>query len=196
MFRRGIAYWQRPLLTAGYFLCATITALLVFSTAPLQLVLASSTYGVESLILLYFVLLSLALYGFFTYDGGTISKNNDARNESLRYVFAKSADILFQDTLAVIVILSLQALLKDITLAIVLFSAYFFLSHLLLLLILPVRFASIFAVAAFFAGFAFASIVLYDLGVIYVFILHWMFYAASYSIIKKVRKKTIDKLSI
>jgi hypothetical protein len=194
MFKRGGAYWRKPLTTACYFLAATVGALIIFSDAPLQLILKTSVYGVVALLFLYSVLVALALQGWFTFSGDAVNKDTEKRKESFFYIFAKSTDILFQDVLAVIVLLSLQTFFANTNLTLAVFSAYFFITHLFLFFILPARFVSIFAIASLFAGIAFASILLYGFDVVYIFVLHWAFYAAAYPFIRKERKKIWEKV--
>ncbi len=191
LFRRGIAYWQKPYIVSGYFLAGIVGALTLFSLAPLQLVLQTPLHGIAALVVLFALLCALAWYGYFTYGGSAIGVNTSSRYESMRYVAAKSFDIAFQDTLVVIVALALLAYLGDATVALLIFALYFFIVHTFLASVLPFKFAVIFAVASAFAGLAFGTIVIFGMPIIYVYILHWLFYAATYTLIKRVRKSAL-----
>ena len=188
MFKRGITYWQRPLIVTVYFLVATTLALIYISDAPLVLAQKSFLGAIVLLMALYVFLLALALRGYFTYDGEAVDPERGARKESLRYVAAKTADILFQDTLTVIIVTSLFAATANALLTAVFFEVYFVLSHALLFVILPKKFALIFGFASLIAGFVFASIVILGINILYLFILHWIFYVAAYPAMRNVRK--------
>lgn len=194
MFRRGIAYWWHPVITASYFIVAASGALFFFSAEPLHLFLESAERETGAMLSL-FVILTVAIYrGHFTYHEASSYSFRNRQLESFRYVCAKSADLFFQDILAVLVILALHSYIGTIDMTVLLFATYFSLAHLLLFVALPARFALIFFIASIFAGLAFAYIVLYGVGVIYVFILHWLFYVATYSRIKTVRQQVLPEL--
>jgi hypothetical protein len=186
MFKKRRAYWHRPYATALYFGVATLGALFLFSMEPLRLALNSGALPVIFLCLLYVPLLYLAYRGHFQY-GDSSSELTTMRRESFRYVGAKSIDILFQDTLAIIIFLALLQYTVDPLSAAVMFAVYFFVSHSLLFFILPSRFAAIFAMASVGASVAFAWVLFSGVSVLYIYVLHWAFYAASYSYIRKVR---------
>ncbi len=190
-FRRGIAYWQRPIIVSIYFLAGTVVALALFSNEPFRLLLQTPPEGVFAVVVLYLVLCFLAWRGYFTFSGSALHASRSTRYESLRYVFAKTFDILFQDTLVVIVALLMYAYIGDVTWSLFAFSVYFFVAHSLLATVLPLKFALIFTVASFFAGLSFGTIVLFGLPVVYIFILHWLFYAATYTLIQRVRKEVL-----
>lgn len=191
MFKQRRAYWHWPYATALYFGCVTMGALLLFSMQPASMVLASDAASIVTLLFMSAVLLYLASRGHFRY-GDSPEGSKNARTESFRYVGAKSIDIVFQDVLAVIIYLAMLAHTGDPLLSAIFFGIYFFISHLLLLFILPVKFAAIFIAASLGASLAFSWILFSSVGVLYLFILHWAFYAVSYQYIRRIRMAHIS----
>ncbi len=190
MFRKGIAYWQYPLVVSLYFGVGTILALEIFSSEPLARVLSTPNEALAILFILYAGLIALSRYGYFTFSGMPVA-GRSASVESLRYICGKSFDILFQDTLVIIVALALSAYIGDPWWTLCAFTLYFLIVHSFLTFILPFKFALIFTSASLFAGLTFGSIVILNMPVAYIFIVHWLFYALSYSFIKRVRQEVL-----
>jgi hypothetical protein len=191
IFKKRRAYWHRPYLTIGYFSFATVGALVLFSTKPLQLVLESGFFALTAVVVLYIALFYLAWRGHFCFSE-TTKTIVDRRRESLRYVFGKSTDIMFQDVMSVIIFFALLEFSQDVFVAAAWFASYTLLSHTLLFLILPARFATIFVLASVGASLAFSAILAGAVGVIYLFVLHWIFYALAYGYIRKIRTEFLS----
>lgn len=168
LFRHRIDYWTRPVLVSFYFLSATGAAVALFSYQPLLLVRAAHWLEVVGVIVLVLIVVAGIRAGRFT----------------RAYVVAKSTDILFQDTLAVIVFMHIAVLFEPV-LAVSLFGAYFFVIHLGLLGILPLRYAVVFILASFGAGMVFGALVSAGL-VVSVFVLHSLFYILMYPTISSL----------
>jgi hypothetical protein len=188
LFVCGVTYWKRPASVLLYFILSTAIAFFLFSAEPLQLLKNTSFFGSVSVVVLYFLLIFLAYrYHYFGFTVSSGEGDNVGRKNSLNYVMAKSADIFFQDTLAIIVILALGDYVANPLLVMLLFALYFFLVHSLLLLVFPFRLILVFTLASVVAGFAFAAIVLNALNIVYIFVLHWLFYVLLYPKIRQIR---------
>lgn len=180
LFPRRIDYWHRPITVALYFCSGTLGALLLFSLEPLLLIESITVSQTIGLVFLAILLGMAVLSKWFAYTEGG--------QGSAGYIIAKTTDLIFQDTVAIIIALSLTDSFGAVvgTLS---FALYFFAAHLLLLLVLPVRYAALFITGAFFGGIAFGTIVSTGVGVVYIFILHWLFYLMFFPTIRTVLKR-------
>lgn len=178
LFKRRIDYWHAPVLVSTYFLLGTLGGLILFSMEPVLRLLYMSVYEIAALAGVLLLLIVGALTGRFAYTPGG--------EGSLGYAAAKAADVLFQITMAVIVVLAFEQLLGMVYGGAA-FALYFFVAHLLLFFILPARYAIIFATASLVGGSVLAYIALTHGGVGYLVALHLSFYIASYPLMRRVR---------
>lgn len=180
LFKRRIDYWHASWVVCGYFALATCGALVFISSQPLTYALAFSTSEILAIFAVFSIFLLTAARGRFAFIPGG--------EGSMGYALAKSADIVFQNTMAIIVAHGCIALFGTV-LGGVVFAAYFCFAHLLLLFILPARYALIFASAALIGGAVLALASAVEGGFGYVLALHLLFYVASYPYIRRVRMR-------
>ncbi len=179
LFRNHIHYWQRPLVVTVYFVSAT-AVLFLFVPEQLSLVWTVRWYELVALGALVVLVSARVVSGAFAYSAVPQVR------ESVRYVVAKGADIFFQDISVVLVTSALAGLFGTVT-GVLVFALYFFVLHLLLFVVLPVRYGIVFVLGALFAGAVFAWLVLFVQTFWSVFVLHALFYVLLYPRIRALR---------
>src|SRR3990167_3000424 len=109
MMPRGWNYWHKTFIVSLYFLTGTLLGLFLFSFLPLELLINTTVYELSAVLFLLVILVCRVAYGGFSFalnNIGSVSKSKKQK-ESLRYVLAKSQDIIFQDVLQIIILSSL-----------------------------------------------------------------------------------------
>ncbi len=179
LFRNHINYWQRPFVVTLYFLSATAV---LFYFVPEQFGLVGAVRWYELILLGLLALLVWVRVARGTFAYTVVPQVR----ESVRYVAAKGADLFFQDVCVVLVASALAGLFGT-AIGVLVFAFYFFIVHLLLFVVLPVRYGAVFVSGSLLAGAVFAWLVLYAQTFWLVFALHALFYVLLYPRIRALR---------
>ena len=163
------------------FLISTVTLFIVYFTFIKQLFIIFSP--IPFFLLGVFYCLLLLIYRFMRpyVDVALIEKLESKKvyfaSLSYRYMIFKSFDILFQQ----VAILCVIAFLKDLHISypflVLFFAAGFSVSHFFMFQ-RGLAIGMIFLVSAFFGGLIFPLLLSLQYGIVYAFMLHWLFYIA------------------
>lgn len=202
LLKKGINYVKTLRIAIFYFLFLSLISYL-FYQHHLYLFFSHLPFKLFPIYLLVtFFVISTGIYYFSRriFDKKVLSSHLErkilAAMMDYRFLLAKSFDILFQQLLFLILVISLREVIPNKEVIILVAGFVFCIVHLPLLVIKYNVLSTYFVVASFFAGLLFSSLILsLPYGFIYSYILHWCFYlfvgiAYNISFIRNMKRQT------
>lgn len=192
---RGYLYIQQYKLITIYFILSSTSVYWLFQKDILFLVSQITSKDISLLSIFLTCIAGVYLISPIVFTHKQLAANALALTKmDLRYLFAKSFEIVFQQLLIIALVSILMQFGITNLLIYITFSLLFGILHLPLMRIRGKRFGIYFSLAAFISGFLFPYLILHFLsGYIYSYMLHWGFYIITgilYNVLKK--KKWIN----
>lgn len=135
-----------------------------------------------------FVIFSLLLYFYFLIFGGGQEEIKypyryvQSLDTGTVYYAIKSLEILFQQLIISLLILGLYDQTKSFWKTVFFFLSLFFVAHIPLAILFPLKFVALFSFGALGAGVVFPYFILrVHGGVVYSYLVHWVFYLTAFT---------------
>lgn len=192
---KGFLYIKQYKSITLYFILASLVVYWIFQTDITFLVSRVNTQDVILLTIFFIVISSIYLLSPLLFTKKQLDSNALALTKmDIRYLFAKSFEIIFQQLLIIALVAILRQTGVEDVLIYLIFSLLFGFLHLPLMKIRGKRFGIYFSIAAFISGFLFPYLIIHvHEGFIYSYMAHWGFYIGTgilYNLLTK--KKSIN----
>lgn len=178
---RGYLYIQQYKAITLYFTFSSLIVYWLFQKDIQFFMLSVSSQDVLLLLIFFLSITSIYLISPLLFTKKQLTSNALALTKmDLRYLFAKSFEIVFQQLLILALVGMLKQLRVDDLVIYMTFSLLFGLLHLPLMKIRGKHFGLYFSCAACISGFFFPYLILhFSSGYIYSYMLHWGFYIVT-----------------
>lgn len=192
--KKGFLYIKQYKGITLYFFLASIVVYWIFQTDITFLVSKVNIQDVILLTIFFIVISSIYLISPLIFTKKQLDSNALALTKmDLRYLFAKSFEIVFQQLLIIALVSILKHAGIETLFIYITFSVLFCSLHLPLMKIRGKRFGMYFSIAALISGFFFPYFIThFSNGYVYSYMLHWGFYLVT-GFIYNVRKKMLTK---
>lgn len=192
---RGFLYIKQYKLITIYFIFSSIIVYLLFQKDITFFVSDISIQESFVLAVFFVIISSMYLLSPLLFTKKQLDSNALALTKmDIRYLFAKSFEIVFQQLLIIALVSILKHANIETLFIYITFSLLFGSLHLPLMKIRGKRFGMYFSIAAFISGFLFPYFIIrFSNGYVYSYMLHWGFYLVT-GFIYNVRKKMLTNI--
>jgi hypothetical protein len=184
MHKKNIDFVDKFAITSAYFL--VISLLIIFLFKKLFLPLLEEFTIVPFIVLVCVYILNIFLYRYarrnLDFDKKQQEKYHRLFFLSMRYkyMFSKSFEIFFQQTMVVLLTLLLMKAGLSIYFVISFFVLIFTVGHIPIVKLKIGKFSAFYIGASFLAGIAFPLLIIFlNYGFVYSYALHWLFYGVT-----------------